>query len=242
MHSSEALSKVIGLFDARARLVFIDRSLHIVKQTFIRLHETAHGFMPWQSKAYALMEDCEKSLSPDIADEFDREANAFASEVLFQLDTFDREAEERKFEIWTPIKLSGKYGASIYASIRRYVRGNVRACAVLVLEPPQITQGSGFRATFRRFVASPRFAEIFGAIDWPNHFTPDDQIGGMVPLGRRKASRKREIVVRDQNGDEHLCIAEAFTQTHQVFVLVPFPEDTHGDDRIVARESARPCR
>ena len=41
----QALSKVIGLFDARSRLVFIDRSLHEVKQTFIRLHETAHGYL-----------------------------------------------------------------------------------------------------------------------------------------------------------------------------------------------------
>ena len=62
-----ALSKVIGLFDARARLIFIDRSLHIVKQTFVRLHETGHAILPWQRDLYAVVEDCEKSIDPALA-------------------------------------------------------------------------------------------------------------------------------------------------------------------------------
>ena len=215
-----ALSKVIGLFDARSRLVFIDRTLHIVKQTFVRLHETGHGFMTWQRDLYAIVEECAQTIDPAIADLFDREANVFASEVLFQLDTFSMEAAEKPFGILVPVQLSSKYGASIYASVRQYVSKNTRACAVLVLNPPQPVEDEGFRAGLRRVVASQKFTELFGDIKWPNHFTPDDRIGAMVPLGTRRMSGKRTIQLRGRNGDRHECMAEAFTQKHQVFVLI----------------------
>ena len=215
-----ALSKVLGLFDSKAGLIFIDRSLHVVKQNFIRLHETAHGFLKWQRDVYAIVEDCQNSLEPDVADLFDREANVFAAEVLFQLDGFSKEAEEQPFSILTPVKLSSKYGSSIYSAVRQYVSKNWRACAVLVLNPPELIEGDGFHASVRRFVASPRFIEIFGTSVWPAYFTPKDEIGKFVPIGKRRMSGKRELILIDRNGERHLCVAEAFTQTHQVFVLM----------------------
>jgi len=215
-----ALGKVCGLFDARASLVFIDRSLNEVKQTFVRLHEAAHGFLPWQRPMYAVVEDCEKALDPELADDFDREANVFASEVLFQGAAFIDEAADKKFSIFTPIGLAKKYGASLYASIRQYVSKNRRNCAVLILNPPELVEGDGFRASFRRVVQSSSFTEMFGQEQWQLVYTPDDQLGAMVPIGGRRSSRPRAVVLKDINGDPHECIAEAFTQTYQVFVLI----------------------
>ncbi len=215
-----AISKVLGLFDAREGLVFIDRSVNEAKQTFLKLHETAHATLPWQRGMYAVVEDCEKTLDPDIADLFDREANVFATEVLFQIDSFITEAEEYQFEIKTPLNLSRKYGASIYATIRQYVAKNHRACAVLVLNPPELIEGYGFRASLRRIVASLLFTETFGNIDWPDYFSPDDEIGAMIPLDGKKMSWPREIVLLDCNGIRHECIAEVFKNTYNVFILI----------------------
>ncbi len=216
----KALSKVIGLFDARSRFVFIDRSLHAVKQTFIRLHETAHGFLSWQKDMYAVVEDSKLNLEPDVADLFDREANVFASEVLFQLDAFSEEANDREFSIFTPVRMSKKYGASIYSSVRQYVSKNPKSCTVIVLNPPVLEVGNGFKASLRRAIYSPSFLERFGELQLPEFFTPDDKIGAMVPVGNRKSSGKREIVLEDKDGVAHECIAEAFTQTYQVFILI----------------------
>lgn len=216
----QALGKVMGLFDARSRLVFIDRTLHVVKQTFIKLHETAHGFLPWQKNLYAVVEDCEKSLAPDVADLFDRQANVFASEVLFQMDGFIEEAEQNDFGILNPVRLSKKYGASIYSSVRQYVSKNHRACVVLILNPPELIEGPGFKASLRRVIPSVSFQEKFGNFDWPDAYTPDDEIGAMVPANGRKMSGKRKITLTDLNGDTHICIAEAFTQSWQVFILI----------------------
>jgi hypothetical protein len=215
-----ALDKVLGLFDARAGEIFIDRSLHRVKQTFIRLHETAHAYLPWQRKMYTLVEDSALSIDPDVADLFDREANVFASDVLFQLDTFSKEANDQDFGIFVPVNLGKKYGASAYASIRRYVAKHHKTCVVVVLDPPQFDADSGFRAALRRPIPSPTFQARFSRIAWADHFTPDDDIGAMVPLGKRRASGKRTIELTDDNGNRHECIAEAFTQGYQVFVLI----------------------
>jgi hypothetical protein len=215
-----AISKVLGLFDAKSGLVFIDHALMKVKKTFVRLHEAAHGFLPWQRSMYALVEDCQHALESEIAALFDREASVFASEVLFQIDTFIQDAESREFSIWTPVRMSKDYGSSIYAAVRQYVWKNGRACAVLVLNMPELVNGDGFRATLRRPIESEKFTALFGQMGWPNAFTPDDQIGAMILVGGRKYSGKRQLRLTDRNGDKHECIAEAFTQGHHVFVLI----------------------
>ena len=215
-----ALSKVLGLFHASEGLIFIDRTLMEVKKQFVRLHECAHGYLPWQRGMYAVVEDCEKSLDPDVADAFDREANVFASEVLFQLDAFHLEARDHAFSIFTPVKLSKKFGASIYSTVRQYVSKSDKCCAVIVLNPPEIAPGAGFQCALRRVIVSPSFATTFGQVGWPERFGPDDQVGAMVPIGSRKSSGKRTILLRDANGNERGCVAESFTQGYQVFVLV----------------------
>lgn len=216
-----ALKKVAGVFTSRGRLVFIDRSLQIVKQSFIRLHETAHGFLPWQRDLYTVVEDSEHELDPGLTENFEREANVFASEVMFQLDGFSRQAEESEFGIMVPVRLSKTYGSSIYSAVRRYVAYNPRACAVVVLNPPVMVEGHGFRAEVRRRCASSaKFGEIFGEIEWPDFITPDHELGKSVPLYRQKITGRRTLGLIDRNGDIQECFAEGFTQSHQVFILI----------------------
>jgi hypothetical protein len=80
--------------------------------------------------------------------------------------------------------------------------------------------GDGFVATLRRVEASESFLAHFGSMPWLERFTPDDQIGALVPLGARRMSGLHEITLTDANGIERECLAEAFTQTYQVFVLI----------------------
>ena len=215
-----AISKVFGVLDVVARLIYIDRTLYVVKQTFLKLHETAHAVLPHQRKLYALVEDCERTIAPEVSEQFDREANVFAAEVLFQIDGFIDESRDQAVGILVPVKLSKKYGASVYASIRQYVSKHHRACCVLIINPAVLCDDHGFAATLRRVVASTEFSRMFGELDWPESFTPDDEIGAMIPIGGRKMSRPRHCMLVDRNGSDHECVAEAFTQGKQVFVLI----------------------
>lgn len=216
-----AMSKVWGVLDIGAQIMHLDRAVHAAKVPFLKLHELAHGWMPWQRDLYAITADCEQHLDPDISDAFERQANAFASEVIFQLDAFAIEAADHPFELRTPLKLAKKYGGSLYSTIRRYVRTNDRICAVAVLEPPVMCPGHGFTARVRRVIASNEFTARFGSIRLPDVVTPDDSIGKMVPVGeKQKMSRPREITFTDQNGACHECIAEAFKYKYHIFVLI----------------------
>jgi hypothetical protein len=215
-----AISKVLGLLDAQAKLIFIDQSVPPSKQTFLKLHEIGHAALPWQKTMYSVIEDCKQTIAPDISDHFDREANAFASEVLFQRDTFTKEAADFDFGIKVPINLSKKYGSSVYSAVRRYVSTNHRSCVVLIVNPPEFTNGSGFVAILRRVVASKSFEQQFGSLAWTEQLTPDDQFGAIIPLNGRRMSGKRNCVLKDIDGIEHECVAEAFTNTYQVFILI----------------------
>lgn len=216
-----AISKVLGVLDAAAKIVYIDQSLLAVKRTFLKLHETAHAVLPWQRDIFIVAEDCEMTLAPEIAESFEREANAFASEVLFQLDSFQSEAEDMKASILVPVRLSRRYGASIYSSVRRYVSKNSRVCAVLVLEPPIPCARRGFIAKLRREIVSPSFRSTIGHLSWPDEFSSEDSIGAVIPFGgNRRMSRPRPLSLRGKDGRVHECIVEAFTQSHQVFVLI----------------------
>jgi hypothetical protein len=216
----QAISKVLGIFDATARLIFIDRTLGQTKQTFIQLHETGHGVLPWQRDLYAVVEDCKQTLDPDIAEAFDREANNFATEVLFQLDGFITQAKDHSFGLKIPLNLSKKFGASAYSSIRQYVTKNDRPCAVIVLNPPEMVPMDGFRASLRRVVASPSFISKFGELNLPDFFTPDDKIGAMIPVGKRRMTGPRELMLTDRNGTKYDCLAEAFKHPYNVFILI----------------------
>lgn len=215
-----AVTKVLGLFHASEGLVFLNQTMMAVKKRFVGFHEAAHGFLPWQRPMYALVEDCEKALDGATAELFDREANVFASEVLFQLDTFHEMASSEAFEIWTPVRLASRFNASNYAAIRQYVSKNDRACAVVVLNMPEFVPGDGFRATLRRPIQSNRFTELFGNYPWKDSYTPDDDIGALIPVGKRRASGKRSLGLTDANGVLHDCVAESFSTGHQVFILI----------------------
>ena len=176
--------------------------------------------LAWQRDLYHLVETSEQSIAPDVAELFDREANVFAKEVLFQNDGFSNEAAEMEFGLETPVDLSKKYGASIHASIWEFIAKNHRPCVVLVTSLPVVSRGVGFRARLRQSIRSRSFAEHFGEPEWPRVFTPDDQIGGLLPVGPCQGSDKITISLTDMNGDLLECIAESFSNSYNVFVLI----------------------
>ncbi|HET9282611.1 MAG TPA: ImmA/IrrE family metallo-endopeptidase [Candidatus Angelobacter sp.] len=213
-----ALSKILGLFETQDRLVLIDRNTPRPKVPFVKLHEAGHGMLPHQKKAYSLMQDCEKTLDPDITDLFEREANVFASETLFQGEGFAFEAHAYEFGMKVPIQLAKKYGASNYASFRRYVNTNPHACCLIVLEPLiQSEDGASF-ASVRRVVASKTFNIIYDPGTLSGPVKAGHPLRPLIP--RRRMVYPREIVLKDRNFEQRECIGESFDTKHQILVLI----------------------
>ena len=215
-----AWSKVLGLFEANDRIVFIDKDTPSPRVPFIKLHEAGHGSLPHQSKMYALIHDCEKTLDPYTTDLFEREANVFASEVLFQGDVFSKEAGDMAFCIKTPIALARKFGASNYATFRRFVTTNPCACCVVVLNPFTTEWNGSFLPEVRRIVPSTTFHRTFHCESLFAGISHTHVLAPAIPIGNRRMTAPKEVILYDRNGTPHLCSAEGFSTKHQVFVLV----------------------
>jgi hypothetical protein len=213
-----ALSKVLGIYDANEEIIHIDDSVGVPKQTFLKLHETGHHEMPSHKKIFRLFQDCDKTLAPTVADQFEREANNFARFVLFQDDAFKLRAADMAMGVKTPIALAKTFGASIYASAREFARTHHRACVVYVLEPIVAIPGGGARAEVRRIETSPSFRAQFGC---PRDLVVDvdHALGDLMPIGR-KMTKPTPLVYRDRNGVDHECLGEAFDTTHNVLLLI----------------------
>ena len=212
---------MLGLFEANDRLVVIDKDVPGPRIPFVKLHEAGHGTMPHQSKIYALIHDCEKTLDPDITDLFEREANVFASEAMFQGEIFAQQAHDKEFGVKTAIRLATQFGGSNYATFRRYVTTNPRACCLVVLEPLLADGKGGFTAEVRRIVASKTFDKIYDPVKL-GHSDDDTTSPERFGPAWSKATDDlpRGIGLVDRNGDRCECTCETFNTKHQILILI----------------------
>ena len=213
-----AISKVFGLYDAAEALIHIDDTVVEAKQTFLKLHETGHHDMPTHRKMFRIFQDCKKTLAPDVADHFEREANNYARFLLFKGPVFAQHAADYPFEIKTPMTLARTFGASVYAATREFARTNHRACVVFVLDPLENEAGCGYRAPVRRIEPSPAYLARFGRPS-VNVVTPNHPLWSVVPIGR-KMTRPVPLTISDLNGQPHECLAEAFDTTYNILILL----------------------
>ena len=230
-----AMSKVFGLYDADEAVIHIDSTVVKAKQTFLKLHETGHHDIPWHRKIFRFFQDCKKSLAPEVADRFEREANNFARYLMFKGTTFSERAADYPFEIKTPIALARKFGASVYAAAREYARTNPRACIVFVLEPLESDGALVLRAPVRRIEPSPDYVARFGrpTID---AITPGHPLWPVIPFGR-KMTRPVPLTICDLNGQRHDCLAEAFDTTYNILILL-YPETALTTTTVIMPPSA----
>jgi hypothetical protein len=174
-----AIRKVKGAVDRREKVIYLDLTQSSNRQRFVKLHETGHDALPWQRKIFDHYDD-EITLDPDTKIEFEAEANFFASGTLFQLDRFEEEAKLLELTIQSPIALGKKFGASIHATIRRYVEKSPKRCALLVLEKDGL-----LKIKVRNYFQSVSFTNEFGALSWPEYLGPDSAFILDCTFGRK---------------------------------------------------------
>ena len=161
-----ALSKVRGVLDRRERTIYLDLSQKKPKLGFVQLHEVGHDVLPWQNKIHDILDDDDDSLSPETHEDFEAEASFFASATLFQHDRFLTELDKLSLEIESPMHLAKLFGASVHASLRRYVEYSKNKCALIVLENIS-KNGSIAKCSLRDKFQSEYFSKTFGDLYFP---------------------------------------------------------------------------
>lgn len=161
-----ALGKVRGALDRRQKLIYVDASQIKSRRNFVKLHEVGHDVLPWQKEVHDLLDDDDKSLSEDTHDEFEAEANYFASVTLFQHDRFHDELSKFGLGLDSSLQLAKHFGASVHATLRRYVEHSRNRCALIVLENIS-NEGAVAKCNIRNIFQSERFRKTFGEFILP---------------------------------------------------------------------------
>ena len=207
-----ALRKVVGIFDHRKKVIYLDLAQHGSRQRFITLHETGHGALPWQRDLYV---DDDESLDPEVKVEFEREASVFASEVLFQQEVFEDEASALELTFRSPLALSKKFGASVQSTARRYVERSPKRCAALVLNMKAVGE-DGIRT--RNFFASDSFRRDFGELRWPS-VIPSDHAFSREALNYKKIVFARTISLPTAAGETSF-LYDLFSNSFYAFAFM----------------------
>lgn len=165
----EGLGNIRGLFDRTENTIYISQTRHLGRKNFVKLHETGHGVLPWQNAVIGAF-DNSSTLNPDFEDQFEEEANYFASITLFQHNRYNREMKKVDFGLPGVIALSKKFGSSVHASFRNYIFKTNKRCILLVLNPIQNKKFNEPICSKRNLFHSKPFFEEFGKINLPNEF------------------------------------------------------------------------
>ena len=207
------LKKVLGAFDREEKVIYIDPSLPHVKQNFIKLHETGHGAIPWQTEIK--YEDNDYTLSPAVKEVFEAEANYFASAGLFQLKRFEDEMNKLPLEIGSPMALAKKFGGSNHAAIRRYAEVSKKRCCLLVLEDKN---GSKNSLDLRNSFQSTSFTKEIGELALPKVFNSDFPF--ILDYTRKRQFHKDGTIQLLIHGEFVEFSYHYFNNRYNVFVLI----------------------
>lgn len=212
-----------GVLSYPDRIVGVDVSLRESphRARFTTMHEIGHFVLPNHQNDLYICD--EQDLSFEAMIETEKEANAFAAELLFKGDQFTREANDAELTPEGIKSLALRYDASYEATARRFVERKARACSLAVFAP---APGGGVINTSRpgrwqhRYTVSSAefrtryFRRLLGEV-------PPAVIKKLVVPGRDFAdSIDDEITVTAATGEEHRLHVAFFTNHHCVFGLV----------------------
>lgn len=225
-----ALSKIKGIFYRDDKVIYVDSNLdkNIGKKNFVKLHEIGHGVLSWQNDI-TLALDNDETLSESYQEQFEAEANYFASITLFQHERFIEECEKLDLGLGAVMVLSKKFGSSVHSAFRNYVLLSKNKCALLVLN--HLINPNGFTniLTTRDVFYSQPFLHEFGKLLIPDEFGFK---WAFVQDFKFKKSfhEKGEITLNIENGRKLNAAYHFFNNTYNTFVFI-FPKGEKSSTR-----------
>lgn len=224
---SKVLSKIRGVLDRKERTIYLDLSQQASRINFVKLHETGHHLLPWQKETLDCI-DTDQTLSHEVQEQFEAEANYFASTALFQCDRFQIQMKKLDLSIAAAISLGKTFGASNHATLRKFVECSTKRCALLVLEKHELS-GNTPLYKIRDYFQSEKFTSSFGDLMWPDRFGYKWEFVKDYYYGRRMKNDGTITLTTDAGEEEF--IYHFFNNTYNGFVLI-FPKYENKKSRI----------
>lgn len=216
---SKILSKVRGILDRKEKTIYLDLSQQPTRRNFVKLHEAGHHLLPWQKAIFDCV-DNDQTLSHEVHEQFEAEANYFASTVLFQHDRFQYQMSKLDLSIGAAMSLAKTFGASNHATMRKFVESTTKRCALLVLEKHELAGNTALYKA-RDYFQSEKFTSSFGKIVWPDKLGYTWEFVKDYFHGRRMKT-DGALLLTTKAGEEEFEY-HFFNTTYNGFVLI-FPK------------------
>ena len=190
--------------------ILLDGSLPEKKHRWSEAHEIGHSLLPWHEDV--MLGDNRHTLLPSCQDEIEAEANFAAGRLLFLRDRFESEALAAAPTIANIQSLKGVFGNTISSTLWRFVEvaGRDRPIVgMITCHPNSMRRPADFnpKEPCRHCIQSPAFAAHFGRVTESELF---EAIAQYCSSKRGGDLGSDEIVLRDDNGAEHVFLFESF--------------------------------
>ena len=205
-----------AFIDISDRHIFISRQLHKKQQRFASFHEIGHYVLPWHRKTFYACS--EMDLSPAARKIFDKEANAFAAECVFQGDAFAEDAMDCRFGMRSIMAMADCYNVSFESAGRRFVEGHPDPCAFVVCEPISAPDGiRGSRAFRLKYaVRSDTFPCWFQA----GSILPPDHVISRICAQTHDAPVREKLILDGTVSLSLKCNAYVFFNGYKALILL----------------------
>lgn len=230
----KALSKIKGIFYRDEKIIYIDSNLdkNLGKKNFVKLHEIGHGVLSWQDEIKLAL-DNDETLNDEYDEQFEVEANYFASITLFQHDRFFEECEKLHLGLSAVMALSKKFGSSIHSAFRNYVLQSRNRCALLVLNHHINEVGFINTLTTRDLFYSNSFIKEFGELELPNEFCKNWEFVQDFKM-KKKFHENGSMTLITKEGEQLNTRYHFFNNTYNSFVFIfPIGEKNNAKTRVI---------
>jgi len=198
--------------------ILIGESQHRLKWRWSESHEVIHSVVPWHQ---TLMHgDTTHTLSPTCHAELQGEANYGAGRLLFFQDVFDEFAKSSPVSFKLVQDAKKYFGNTLTSCLWRMVEVlDVPALGIVSQHPHYKENDFDVANPCRYFIRSRKFEEMFASFTEQDGF---DILTSYCSWGKRGPLTKREIVLTDERGEEHLFSFEPFHNGHELLTLIAY--------------------
>jgi hypothetical protein len=218
------LLDVVRKFDLKAfwvpdrRRIMIDKSQPEPKWRWNETHEIIHSVVPWHDGA--MMGDTEYTLTPGGHEQVEAEANYGAGRLLFLQGLFDEYVRGSKPSFDLVQGAKKQFGNTLTTSFWRLIEAlDIPALGVIGKHPHHERKEIDLAQPFRYFVGSRKFLELFSGVTETEAFA---MVKSYCSWNKKGPLGQKELIIADDNGDEHVFLFETFSNSYDVFTLITY--------------------
>jgi hypothetical protein len=199
--------------------IMLDQSVPKLKHRWNEAHEVGHSLLPWHDEM--MHGDNDLTLSKACMEHIEAEANFAAGRLLFLQERFSEEARSSELAIASVRNLQGIYGNTLATTLWRFVESvgeSTPVVGMMTCHPHLSRRPIDFDPIkpCKHFIQSTSFQARFSKLSETGLF---DAVSSYCGSQRGGMLGQRDLVLMDDNGEEHQFYFETFFNRYDALTL-----------------------